>query len=225
MRCRAFSAARGGCLGSLARVPREIVYHPAMRNACAFLLAGGQSSRMGHDKAFLEFQGSTLLNRALAVAREAAGEVRIVGSPQKFQGFAPTVEDQFSGCGPLAGIHSALSSSTFEYNLVLAVDMPFLEAKFLGYLLEQARISNGLVTLPRTEHGWQPLCAVYRREFAPMAESALRGGRYRINHLFCDLELRVINERELSQHGFSPEMFRNLNTPEEFERASLVKKN
>jgi molybdopterin-guanine dinucleotide biosynthesis protein A len=196
-----------------------------MNEACAFVLAGGRSSRMGRDKAFLPFEGSTLLERALAVARAVTPEVRIVGSVENFQVFAQTVEDQFPDHGPLGGIHAALRSSGYDNNLVLAVDMPFLATTWLAYLLDQSRTSNAMVTLPRLERGWQPLCAVYRREFADLAEPALQAGRNRIDSLFAKISPRVIDERELASRGFSPEMFRNLNTPDEFERATLVKKN
>jgi molybdenum cofactor guanylyltransferase len=195
-----------------------------MTDACSFILAGGNSSRMGVDKAFLQFHGSTLLAHALAVARSAAAEVRVIGSHQKFDSFAQTIEDQFPGCGPLAGIHAALSSSTCDYNLILAVDMPFVNSTFLDYLFAQSRLTDATVTLPRDGARFQPLCAVYRRAFAPLAAAALRARKYRIDDLFSKLPLRVIDEVELLQQGFSLEIFRNLNTPEEFKQATLVKK-
>ena len=195
-----------------------------MNDACAFVLAGGQSSRMAQDKAFMQFQGLTLLERALATVREVIPEARVVGSKEKFETFAPTVEDQFRGSGPLAGIHSALSASAHEHNLIVAVDMPFLDAGFLRYLLQEATLSQAIVTAPREERGWQPLCAVYTRAFRPLAESALQAGRNRIDPLFSEIAVRAIDEREMHQHGFSPEIFRNLNTREEFERAVLIKK-
>jgi molybdenum cofactor guanylyltransferase len=180
---------------------------------------------MGLDKAFLPFEGSTLLERALVTARAVAPAVQIVGSAEKFRAFADTVEDQFPDHGPLGGIHAALRSSDCDRNLILAVDMPFLEPVWLAYVLEQSRVSNAIVTLSRGEKGWQPLCAVYRREFASLAEPALQAGRNRIDNLFAQISLRVIDDKELSDHGFPPDMFRNLNTPGEFERATLVKKN
>lgn len=180
---------------------------------------------MTQDKAFLVFRGTILLEHVLVVAREVTAEVRIVGSAEKFAAFANSVQDRFVGCGPLGGIHAALSASNYDYNLMLAVDMPFLEARFLTYLLGQARLSNAIVTVPRGEQGWQPLCAVYRREFVSLAESALRAGHNRIDPLFSDILLRVIDQREMLEQGFSCEIFRNLNTPEEFERAVLIKKN
>jgi molybdenum cofactor guanylyltransferase len=73
------------------------------------------------------------------------------------------------------------------------------------------------VVVPRMDGGWQPLCAVYRREFASVAERALLAGRNRIDRLFDDARTRVIEQRELEGAGFSSAIFRNLNTPEELE--------
>jgi molybdopterin-guanine dinucleotide biosynthesis protein A len=72
-----------------------------------------------------------------------------------------------------------------------------------------------MVTVPRAGKGWQPLCAVYRRIFADAAETALRAGRYKIDALFEDAVTQAVGEEELRSAGFSPEVFRNLNTPEE----------
>ena len=73
-----------------------------------FILAGGKSTRMGTDKAFIEFEGHTLLERALSLARSVTPDVRIVGAREKFAPFAPVVEDIFRERGPLGGIHAAL---------------------------------------------------------------------------------------------------------------------
>jgi len=198
------------------------VYHRRMdgasRNAAAFILAGGKSTRMGADKAFVVFDGRTLLARALAVARAVTSDVRIVGDAGKFAAFAPVVEDVFRGCGPLGGIHAAQRASAAELNLMLAVDVPFVSAGLLEFLIARARSSAAVVTVARVG-GWQPLCAVYRREFAEVAETALREGRYRIDALFEIVPTLVISEEELGVAGFSSAMFRNLNTREEVERA------
>src|SRR5271167_4302314 len=92
----------------------------------AFILAGGKSTRMGVDKAFVDYGGRTLLARALDLASSVTPDVRIVGSQKKFAAFAPVVEDVFSDCGPLAGIHASLRASRAELNIMLAVDMPFV---------------------------------------------------------------------------------------------------
>jgi len=185
----------------------------------AYVLAGGKSSRMGREKAFLELEGRTLLARALELAASDAAEVCIVGSREKFSPFGRVVEDVYPGRGPLGGIHAALSSSQTELNLILAVDTPFLRPEFLQYLLVQARAGSALVTLPRAGGGWQPLCAVYRRAFQPLAQEALAASRNKIDPLFAAVPVRAIEEDELKRLAFDPGMFDNLNTPEEWEQA------
>jgi molybdopterin-guanine dinucleotide biosynthesis protein A len=185
----------------------------------AFVLAGGKSSRMGADKAMLEVAGQTLLQRTLELARAVAEDVRIVGAREKFKEFAPVVEDKYVHRGPLGGIHAALSSTSSDFNLILAVDLPFLEKRFLQHLVTEAFASGAVVTVPRAGGGLQPLCAVYRREFAALAEQALASGRNKIDTLFSQTTVRIMEEDELARFAFSPAMFDNLNTQEEWERA------
>jgi phospholipid/cholesterol/gamma-HCH transport system ATP-binding protein len=187
----------------------------------AFILAGGKSTRMGVDKAFVTLDDRTLLSRALQLAHAVTDDVRIVGDPAKFARFAPAIEDVFPGCGPLGGIHAALRASQTDLNLILAVDVPFVSTELLQYLIRRARSSAAAtVTVVRASAGWQPLCAVYRRGFADAAEEALAAGRYKIDALFAAQRTLVIAEDELKGVGFSPSMFRNLNTQEELANAS-----
>jgi molybdopterin-guanine dinucleotide biosynthesis protein A len=166
-----------------------------------------------------------LLARALELAGSVTTYVRIVGTPAKFASFALVVEDEFPGCGPLGGIHAALRSSPTELNLILAVDVPFVPLALLQYLIARARgCPTAIVTAPRAG-GWQPLCAVYRREFADVAEHALKQRRYKIDALFAVVQTQPIEEAELESAGFSPRMFRNLNTPEELAEASAERQN
>lgn len=206
----------------------RVKYHQRVKDATradvtAFVLAGGKSSRMGSDKAFLRIGDETLLANAMKVAGVVAKEVRIVGDTAKFAAFGQVLEDVYRDRGPLGGIHGALSSSMTQLNLMLAVDLPFVIAKFLEYLLLRARESGAMVTLPRADGGLQPLCGVYRRGFADVAERSLRDGKNKIDPLFKRVETCVIAEDELLRAGFSVEMFRNLNTPEEFERARSLR--
>jgi phospholipid/cholesterol/gamma-HCH transport system ATP-binding protein len=182
----------------------------------AFILAGGKSTRMGADKAFVMLDGQTLLARALELAHSVTTDVRVVGDPARFSSFAPVVEDVFPDCGPLSGIHAALRASATDLNVILAVDTPFVSPALLRYLITRSKNSPAAtVTLVRTNEGSQPLCAVYRRAFADTAEQALHAGRYKIDPLFTTTQTQMIAESELRNAGFSLSMFRNLNTPEE----------
>jgi molybdopterin-guanine dinucleotide biosynthesis protein A len=187
----------------------------------AFILVGGQSTRMGADKAFVVLDGRTLLARALELARSVTSEVKIVGAAAKFAPFGSVVEDVFRGCGPLAGIHAALRASQTDLNLILAVDVPFVTPVLIGFLVARAQSSDAMVTVAHSSGRWQPLCAVYRREFADVAESALRRGKYRIDALF-DGRTEVVNEDELRAAGFAADMFCNLNSPAELAKAGAA---
>jgi molybdenum cofactor guanylyltransferase len=186
----------------------------------AFILAGGKSTRMGQDKAFLSLGGKTLLERAMDAAREVTPEVWIVGDIAKFIPFGNVVEDRYRERGPLAGIHTALACTTKDFNLVLAVDTPFVQGGLLAHLVTIAFETGATVTLPRALDGWQPLCAVYRRAFREVAEAALRQGQNKIDPLFAQVKTRAVDQLELERLGFSGDMFCNLNTPEEWERAA-----
>lgn len=190
-----------------------------MNDLTAFVLAGGKSSRMGRDKALLEFGGGTLLARAMNIAAQAADHVRIVGSPAKYEGFGEVVEDTFPERGPLGGIHAALSSTATDLNLILAVDTPFMDPAFLRYLVEQARVGGALVVVPRIGGRFQPLCAIYRRAFGDMARRALEAGQNKIDLLFAPATTHIIQQDAIESLAFSPRMFDNVNTREELERA------
>jgi molybdopterin-guanine dinucleotide biosynthesis protein A len=197
------------------------VYHQPVDDLTAFILAGGKSSRMGEDKASLRLGDGTLLSRALNLARSLTPNVRIVGETAKFAKFGPVVEDVYPERGPLGGIHAALVSTKTALNLMLAVDTPFIESNFLEFLISEARQSGAVVTVPRSGGHIHSLCAVYRKEFAAMAEQSLILGQNRIDVLFSSVKTRVIEEPELRQLGFFAEMFRNLNTPDEWEEAQI----
>jgi molybdopterin-guanine dinucleotide biosynthesis protein A len=185
-----------------------------------FILAGGKSTRMGTDKAFAPLNGRTLLARMLETARSLTSNVRIVGDSGKYGPFAPAVEDIYPECGPLSGIHAALHSSATDLNVILAVDTPFVSLALLQFLVTRARnVPEAIVTVVQANGGFQPLCAVYRRQFAEAAEQALRSGRHKIDALFGSASTQVIGEDELESAGFSPNIFRNLNTPDDLVRA------
>jgi molybdopterin-guanine dinucleotide biosynthesis protein A len=190
-----------------------------MEDLSASILAGGKSTRMGTDKALVLLDGRTLLSRMLDLARQLTSNVHIIGDPGKFAPFSSTIEDIFPGCGPLGGIHAALRSSLTDLNVILAVDVPFVSLTLLDYLISRATSSDANVTVARAAGGFQPLCAVYRRSFADAAENALRARHYKIDTLFAPTTTQVIEEAELEASGFSPRIFRNLNTPEDLAEA------
>ncbi len=189
-----------------------------MTRVAAFVLIGGKSSRMGQEKSALLLRGRTLLERAMEVATVASQDVRLLGN-QSLPTNLPAIPDRFPGCGPLAGIDAALASTNADLNFILSVDTPFVPTAFVRYLVNRAHDSQAVVTYPRLTSGYQPLCAVYRKEFGPIAEAALQSGQYKIDPLFASIPTCTIDDAELRKLGFSDEIFDNLNTPEDWERA------
>jgi molybdopterin-guanine dinucleotide biosynthesis protein A len=190
-----------------------------MKSITVFILAGGQSSRMGADKAFLELAGKPLILRAVDLSREVSADVKILGEPEKFVAYGPVIEDIYRDRGPLGGIHAALTNSQSDCNLMLAVDLPFVPARFLEHLLARAESSQATVTVPSLGGYFQPLCSVYRKEFVTAAERALTQNRNKIDPLFQEVSLCIVSEEEMHTNGFDSSIFRNLNTPEDWHQA------
>jgi molybdopterin-guanine dinucleotide biosynthesis protein A len=176
-----------------------------------FVLVGGNSSRMGRDKALLDCRGRPLAARVASEVREAAGSVRLVGPPERYArlGFE-VVSDIEPGRGPLGGIRTALRVSEADWNLVVACDMPSLTSEFLRKLLAEAERSEADALMPVSPAGLpEPLCAVYRRDCLPAVETALREGRLKTSDAFLSARIVRLDVGE-------GDWFANMNTPEEW---------
>jgi molybdopterin-guanine dinucleotide biosynthesis protein A len=102
---------------------------------------------------------------------------------------------------------------------VLGTDLPFLNVRLLYYLVSQATAADAIVTVPRVGGYYQTLCAVYRKEFALIAEHALKKDKNKIDALFPQVSVRVLDQQELAAAGFDSTFFKNVNTPEDWEQA------
>ena len=178
-----------------------------------FVLAGGRSSRMGRDKALLPWKGSTLIQSVAREVFQAAGSANLVGPPELYGklGF-PVIPDRFPGCGPLGGLHAALSAGLADWNLVVACDMPAVTDEMLSELLAAAEESEAEALVPSTPDGWQPLCAVYHAGLLPLVESAIQAKRLKMHDFVSSIQARFWPAPD-------PSLFRNVNTPEQLTEA------
>jgi len=148
--------------------------------AAGFVLAGGRSSRMGRDKAFVEFEGRLLVERAIAILKGAALPVHMAGvrleSASRLEAYAPVVPDEAAGKGPLAGVCAGLRATGAEYTVFLPVDVPLLPSSLIIYLLWHARVTKVAVTLASANGDAQTFPAVLARETLPVLEQRLRRG-------------------------------------------------
>jgi molybdenum cofactor guanylyltransferase len=146
-------------------------------NFSAVILAGGQSRRMGRDKAFLETGGQILLSRQIQLAREiGAAEIFISGRVETdYSAFGCRVlQDKFSDAGPLSGIERALNAITSPFLLVLAVDLPEMKAEILRLLV--SRCAENFGAIPRVHGNIEPLAAFYPKSAQSLAETLLCAG-------------------------------------------------
>ena len=180
-----------------------------------FVLAGGKSSRMGADKASLPWGEGTLVRHMAGLLSEVAAPVRIVGR-DPFPDIQP-------GRGPLEGIRTALATTSTENNLIIAVDLPFLEPEFLGYLANRLLTTSKKFVLCRTE-GYVALCLGVRRGLLQKVEHYLESGHRSIQGFSDSVEHEEISEEAFQEAGFDARMFRNVNTLEDYERFRGLKK-
>ena len=179
----------------------------------AVILAGGKSSRMGRDKAWLEVNGEPLLARQIRLAR-AAGAAEIVISGRAgtdYSGFGCRVlQDRFPEAGPLAGIERALAESLSPLVLALAVDMPNLTPGFLQMLAAGCGSETGAI--PRTGGGVEPLAAFYPKASWTLADKSLRANSNAVQR-FAEL---CVNSGLATFLEFVPpqaDLFKNWNSP------------
>jgi molybdopterin-guanine dinucleotide biosynthesis protein A len=219
------------------RVP---AHHDAEPDAMGFVLAGGQSSRMGRDKALLEFAGRPLVAHAFDIFQEAGIAAMIAGAPSSarasLQAFAPIVEDASLGRGPLSGICAALSTTSARYAVFLPVDLPLLPASLLVYLLRSARIAGSAVTVCSVSGFTQTFPAVIDRAALPALQNELDAQRHGCFSAFqaasaatgksvssIAVELLAQNGEVSDPLGLPPiRWFLNLNTPDDLARAEAL---
>jgi molybdenum cofactor guanylyltransferase len=187
-------------------------------DVCAVILAGGQSSRMGFNKALLDFGGKPLIHVLVDRILPLTDHILISsndGSSYRFLNI-PVVPDQYRGQGPLAGLHAAMLRNACALYVVLACDLPNLRAPLLSRLISFAEGYDAAI--PRTRDGLaHPLCAVYRRTCLSSVENALLRGANKVIETFLKNSL-TIRWVDPDEGQFEDIDLANINTPEDLHR-------
>jgi len=187
------------------------------------VLCGGQSKRMGQPKAWLPFQGETLLARVVRLLSAATPRIVVVAAPEQEVPPLPAevriVRDEERGRGPLQGLAAGLAAleGQAEAAYLTACDAPFLRPAFVGRLLQL--LGERLICVPRVGEYQQPLAALYRLEVLPTVRRLLAEDRLRPVVLFDEVPTRVVAAAELADVDPTWQTLRNLNTPEEYAAA------
>jgi molybdopterin-guanine dinucleotide biosynthesis protein A len=190
--------------------------------------AGGQSSRMGEDKALKPLHGRPLIQHVIDRMLPIADEIIVTTNrPAEYEFLnLRLVPDLKPGRGALGGLYTAIASATSPLVAVVACDMPFASPM----LFEGARrlmVEEDVdVVIAKTDEGYEPLHALYRRETClPAVESAISADQWKVISWFPQVKVRVLDSDEVKSFDPSGLCFWNLNTPEEFLQAEeLFKK-
>jgi molybdopterin-guanine dinucleotide biosynthesis protein A len=170
----------GGEAGFKTRACAEKMIHSEV-DAAGFVLAGGQSSRMGQDKALIKFAGRPLVEHAVETLKQAGLSVAIAGARPEARAslevFARVIVDAEPRLGPLGGICAALTSTDARYGVFLPVDLPLLPASLIDYFLGHARITGRAVTVASVGGFTQTFPAVVDRTVLPVLRAELKAGR------------------------------------------------
>ncbi|HUC76252.1 MAG TPA: molybdenum cofactor guanylyltransferase [Vicinamibacterales bacterium] len=192
--------------------------------ARAAILAGGRARRFGGiDKSSLVVDGQTILDRQMAMLQtvDVIREIMIVGATASHRS-ARRIVDRVSGCGPLGGIHAALTAAAGGTPIqargnavfVLACDMPYVPSALVTYLLDLAQ--NADAVIPLTEAGYHPLCAVYSLACLDPVGRRLAEGRLQVVGILDDVKARVVTVAELDRFGDPHRLLMNVNTPVDY---------
>lgn len=194
-------------------------------NTSIAVLAGGQSRRMGQDKALLDFLGEPLLNRVLRRIRHLTDDLFLVTPPRPgYEQFGtPLVPDLLPECGPLGGILTALQTARYPYCLILSCDLPFVNPQLLAAMLAWPRPYDVLVPVRNQATGQggeqtlETLHAIYSKRCIEPISRRLTAGERKIVSFFPEVSVVQIPEADLRRYDPKLLSFVNANTPEAYQ--------
>lgn len=193
-----------------------------MIEAMGFITAGGRSSRMGTDKAWLELGGRPLIEHVIAAVAPVTTRVAIIANSPEYArlGF-PVFADSQAGIGPLEAIRTALASADTSRIVLAGCDLPFVTAELFKFLLSVAGRQQAIVPLG-ADGKLEPLCAIYSSEALPAVTDLIRRDKRKISLLFDQISTRFVEFEELRYLPGAALFFENVNTPEDYERVRAI---
>jgi len=182
------------------------------------ILSGGKSKRMGRPKAFLPFEGSTVIGHIVSEIKDLFSEVFIVANEvESFEDLGvDVVKDILPHRGPLGGILSGLMTSSNHYAFVMACDMPLIDKRLVRELVSK-RQDNDVVVLSHP-HGIEPLFGVYSKNCIKPLEESLFAGNLSVQDFLSGLKAGIYEWMPERQDAEALPPFFNINTPQDYSR-------
>lgn len=188
--------------------------------------AGGQSSRMGEDKALKPFLGKPLIQRVIQRLAPIADEMIVTTNRPADYAFLKDVRltpDLKPGRGPLGGLYTAIASASHPLVAVIACDMPFASKNFLENSIRLMVGEEADVVIAKMDEGYEPFHAIYRRDTClPAIEAAIEADQWKVIAWFPQVRVRALSPGEVATFDPSGLCFWNVNTPEEFAQAEQL---
>ena len=184
--------------------------------------AGGQSSRMGEDKALKTFLGRPLIQRVVERLTPIADEMIVTTNRPADYTFLNLrlIADLKPGRGALGGLYTAIASATHPIVAVVACDMPFASPRLIERMSSLLAEEEADVIIAKSNEGYEPLHAVYRRDTClPAIESAIGADQWKVIVWFPQVKVRLLTPEEINAADPEGLAFWNVNTPEEFAKA------
>ncbi|NLC49728.1 MAG: molybdenum cofactor guanylyltransferase [Bacteroidales bacterium] len=184
------------------------------------ILAGGQSRRMGFNKAQAEMHGESMLIRMIDKLKEITPIIAVSCGTTSYPNIDwLQIPDEYPQCGPLGGIYSVMKVSNTSLHLVVSCDIPLVSTSLLEYIAASATQSNALITVPIDENGQpQMMCAVYHKDVLPILKQQLDNHVFKMKSLLdlVSVEyIKITKEHPLYQEN----TFMNVNSPINLEEA------
>jgi molybdopterin-guanine dinucleotide biosynthesis protein A len=192
-------------------------------NVTALILAGGNSSRMGRDKAFLKVGGVPLITRVYDILKPLFADVlTAAGRPDDERGPFPgrIVHDATAGMGPLGGLVAGLKAAKTQWLFMVACDMPHLDPRVIARIVDE-RLKNAegvMAVVPESEGGLESCHALYAKAALPIIEQAMAKGERAPYRLFERLNARIVAKADIAAIDPTFRALSNLNTPEDLKR-------
>ena len=181
-----------------------------MNRIGGIILAGGKSSRMGEDKAFVEYKGSMLIEYSLQLTKYFCDFIIISANSNNYKGFGyPVVADEFEACGPVGGIYSALKKAESDWNLLISCDTPFVSKALVERLIQN--IGNYDCIVPAYGDWNEPLVALYNKSALNKIKSSILKKEYKLKFLIKNLQTKYVDVSDLVNEN--PNIFKNFNSP------------
>jgi len=199
------------------RAELEERQHPGrlIKDVSGLILAGGESSRYGRNKALVKVNGISLIERVSLVMQSLFQEVRLItNTPDEYTFLKlPMHEDLIKGLGPLGGLFTGLTRMSNDAGFLVACDMPFLNRELIRYIVKMG--DNSDVIVPRIAGLLEPLHALYSKRCLPVIKKLIDSHKYQIGQFFPMVLVKYVDEDIVRRFDPKLRCFDNINEPQQ----------